>query len=38
MPNEEKREQTLEAFRQALDNVLDWETAHYNTGKVLMHT
>ena|SRR5260221_12186338 len=38
MPNEEERELTLEAFRQTLDNVLIWETAHYNTGKVLMHT
>ncbi len=38
MPSEAEREQALEAFRRALDDVLDWETAQYNTGKVLMHT
>jgi excisionase family DNA binding protein len=38
MPNEAEREQALEAFRQALADVLDWNTAHYSDGEVLMHT
>jgi excisionase family DNA binding protein len=38
MPNELEREQALEALRQALADVLDWETAQYNNGEVLMHT
>ena len=38
MPNESEQEQTLETFRQALDSVLDWNTAHYTHGKILMHT
>ncbi len=38
MPNEEETEQALEAFRQALDSVLDWSTAHTTSGKILMHT
>ena len=38
MPSEEEREQALEAFRQALSDVLDWSTAQYSRGKVLMHT
>lgn len=38
MPKEEVREQTLEIFRQELDEVLDWNTAQYNYGKILMHT
>lgn len=38
MPNQTEREQALEAFRQALADVVDWNTAHYNNGKVLMHT
>ncbi len=38
MPNEKDREQALETFRQALTDVLDWSTAQYNRGKVLMHT
>jgi len=38
MPDEAAREQTLEAFRQELAEVLDWETAQYDEGTVLMHT
>lgn len=38
MPEAVEREQTLEAFRQALADVLDWNTAQYNDGEVLMHT
>jgi excisionase family DNA binding protein len=38
MPNETTREQALKAFRQALEDVLDWDTAQYKTGQVLMHT
>ena len=38
MPDEAAREQALEAFRQMLADVLDWNTAQYNNGEVLMHT
>lgn len=38
MPDEVGREQALEAFRQALDDVLDWDTAQYEHGIVYMHT
>ena len=38
MPSEVEREQALEAFRQALADLLDWNTAQYNSGEVLMHT
>lgn len=38
MPSEEDREQALEVFRQSLADVLDWSTAQYNKGRVLMHT
>lgn len=38
MPDEQGREQALEAFRQALADVLDWETARYEHGTVYMHT
>lgn len=38
MPGEEEREQALEAFRQALSDVLDWSTAQYHRGQALMHT
>ena len=38
MPDEVEREQALEAFRQTLADVLDWNTAQYNTGQILMHT
>lgn len=35
---ETKIEQELEAFKQALDDVLDWSKARYSTSKILMHT
>ncbi|GHO49644.1 hypothetical protein KSX_78070 [Ktedonospora formicarum] len=38
MPNEAERERALEAFRQALADVLDWDTARYNIGSILTHT
>lgn len=38
MPTEEERERALEELRQALADVLDWDTAQYNQGQVLMHT
>src|SRR6266568_8220246 len=38
MPPEEARKQVLEKFQRALTDVLDWSTAQYNNGKVLMHT
>jgi hypothetical protein len=38
MPDEAEREQALEAFRQKLEDVLDWNTARYNHGQALMHT
>lgn len=38
MPDETAREQALEEFRRALADVLDWDSAQYNDGTVLMHT
>jgi hypothetical protein len=38
MPDEATREQNLKAFREELDNVLDWEMAEYHHGRVFMHT
>jgi excisionase family DNA binding protein len=38
MPTEEERELALEEFRHALDDVLDWNTAKYSYGQVLLHT
>lgn len=38
MPDEPAREQALEAFRHAMADVLDWHTAQYHNGVVLMHT
>ncbi len=38
MPKEMERSQALEAFRLELADVLDWSTAQYNNGRVLMHT
>lgn len=38
MPDEATRDQALDEFRQALDDVLEWNTAQYDTGKVVMHT
>jgi excisionase family DNA binding protein len=36
-PDQETRQQALEAFRQALDDVVDWTTARYDDGTVFMH-
>lgn len=38
MPNQVEREQEFEAFRQKLADVLDWNTAQYNQGQILIHT
>ena len=38
MPDQIERERALEAFRQTLADVLDWDTAQYNDGEVMMHT
>lgn len=38
LPDEAKREEELEAFRRALDGMVDWATAEYRSGSVLMHT
>jgi excisionase family DNA binding protein len=38
MPDEASRQQALEEFRRALADVLDWNTARYDSGTVLMHT
>ena len=38
MPDEVTREAALQTFRAALADVLDWDTAQYDTSKVLMHT
>jgi excisionase family DNA binding protein len=38
MPDEASCEQALDDFRQALTDVLDWNTARYDTGRVVMHT
>lgn len=35
---EGEKERELEAFKQELADVLDWETAEYDEGTVLMHT
>ncbi len=38
MPDEATYNQWLDGFRQALSDVLDWDTAQYDTGRVIMHT
>jgi excisionase family DNA binding protein len=38
MPDDTTYDQWLGELRQALSDVLDWDTAQYNTGKVIMHT
>jgi excisionase family DNA binding protein len=38
MPDNATYNQWLDEFRQALGDVLDWDTAQYDTGKVIMHT
>jgi excisionase family DNA binding protein len=37
MPNEAARQESLKAFQDALADVVDWTTAHYNDGTVFMH-
>jgi len=38
MPSEAEREKDLEAFRQEFAELIDWSTAQYDEGIVLMHT
>ena len=38
IPDETTREEALEELRRSLDDVLDWSTAQYEYGQVLMHT
>jgi hypothetical protein len=38
MPDEQTRDKELAAFRDALADVLDWESAQYDHGTILMHT
>src|SRR5712691_8902255 len=38
MPEEAARAEALDKFRRALADVLDWESARYDEGQVLMHT
>jgi excisionase family DNA binding protein len=38
MPDEVKRRQELDNFRQALADVLDWTNARYDEGQALLHT
>lgn len=37
LPDTTVREQALAGFQQALEDVLDWNTAQYSDGEVLMH-
>jgi excisionase family DNA binding protein len=37
MPDEAARQQALESFKQALNDVVDWTTVHYDDGTILMH-
>ena len=37
MTDEAEREQLLDEFRRALDDVLDWSTAQDENGQRLMH-
>ena len=38
MPDEKAREQALDDFRQALVTMVDWSSARYEYGEVLIHT
>ncbi len=38
MPSETAREQALDEFRRGLASVLDWNSAHYDHGEVILHT
>ena len=37
VPNEMEQMQALDAFRQSLTDVFNWNTAQYNKGKVLIY-
>ena len=38
MPEEAERAEALDQFQRALADVLDWESARYNEGQILLHT
>ena len=38
MPEQEEREEALEAFRREFEGVLDWGSAEYSEGTALIHT
>jgi hypothetical protein len=38
MPEESDREEALERFQQVLADVLDWKSARYDDGQILLHT
>ena len=38
MPDEAEFEQQFKPLRQLLNDVLDWETAHYSVSEILLHT
>jgi excisionase family DNA binding protein len=38
MPDEKARSQALNEFQQALAPMVDWSSAHYDNGEVLIHT
>ena len=38
MPQEAERAEALDQFQQALADVLDWESAKYHDGQILLHT
>ena len=38
MPDEASRQQALEAFQQALGDVVDWKTAQYTLNEAIIHT
>lgn len=38
MPKEADREEALERFQQTLADVLDWKSARYDEGQILLHT
>jgi hypothetical protein len=38
MPSDEEREAALELLREELNDVLDWDSAHIEMHKILMHT
>jgi excisionase family DNA binding protein len=37
MPDEKLRHEALQAFQQALADVVDWDTANYDDGPIFMH-